>query len=114
MKRRVFYSFHYDQDSWRAAEVRNIGALDGNELSADNDWETVKKGGDLAIKRWIVEQMKGRTCCAVLVGSETAKREWVDYEIKEAWHVGMGVVGIRIHGLGDSNKENIAEGKQAV
>ena len=25
MTRRVFYSFHYDADNWRAAMVRNIG-----------------------------------------------------------------------------------------
>ena len=110
MKRRVFYSFHYDRDSWRAALVRNIGALDGNKPATDNDWETVKKGGDLAIKRWIAGQMQGRTCCVVLVGSKTAKREWVDHEIKEAWRTGMGVVGIRIHGLEDSNKRTSPRG----
>ena len=102
MKRRVFYSFHYDQDSWRAAMVRNIGALDGNEPATDNDWEKVKRGGDLAIKRWIAEQMEGRTCCVVLVGSRTANRKWINYEIIKAWNKGMGLVGICIHGLKDS------------
>ena len=66
MTRRVFCSFHDEQDSWRAATVRNIGALDGNEPVADNDWETAKRGGDPAIKRWIAEQMQNRTCCVVL------------------------------------------------
>lgn len=32
MKRQVFFSFHYQPDSRRASQVRNIGALDGNEL----------------------------------------------------------------------------------
>jgi hypothetical protein len=35
----------------------------------------------------------------VLVGKETAQRPWVDYEIRKAWNDGLGVVGIRIHGL---------------
>ena len=51
MKRRVFYSFHYVPDNWRAATVRNIGAIEGNSPATDNDWETVTSGGDPAIKR---------------------------------------------------------------
>ena len=30
MARRVFYSFHYQPDNWRAAMVRNIGSIEGN------------------------------------------------------------------------------------
>ena len=45
MARRVFYSFHYKNDNWRAATVRSIGTVEGNKPASDNDWETVKKGG---------------------------------------------------------------------
>ena len=103
MARRVFYSFHYKPDNWRAAMVRNIGSIEGNRPASDNDWETVKKGGDTAIKRWIASQLKGRTCTVVLVGENTANRKWINYEIVKSWDDDMGVVGIRIHGLGDSN-----------
>lgn len=99
MKRRVFYSFHYEPDNWRAAQVRNIGSIEVNSPASDNDWETVKKGGDLAIKRWIAGQMKNRTCTVVLVGRNTANRKWIDHEIVKSWNDGMGVVGIYIHGL---------------
>ena len=99
MQRRVFYSFHYEPDNWRAAQVRNIGVIDGNEPAKDNDWEAVKRGGESAIKGWIARQMKGRSCCVVLVGSATANRKWIDHEIIESWNKGMGVVGIRINGL---------------
>ncbi len=101
MKRKVFYSFHYEKDSWRAAMVRNIGAIDGNAPATDNDWESVKKGGDWAIKRWIAKQMEGRTCCVVLVGTHTANRKWINHEIIKSWNKGMGLVGIHIHGLKD-------------
>lgn len=101
MKRRVFYSFHYITDNWRAAQVRNIGVVEGNRPATDNTWETVKRGGGLAIKKWIAEQMKGRSCCVVLVGSDTANREWINHEIIESWNKDMGVVGIRVHGLED-------------
>lgn len=99
MARNVFYSFHFDNDSWRASQVRNMGVLAGNEPVSANDWETVKRGGDAAIEKWIAGQMKGRTCAVVLVGSETASRPWVKYEIKKAWNDGLGILGVRIHGL---------------
>ena len=99
MARRVFYSFHFDNDAWRASQVRGIGALEGNAPVSPNDWEAVQRGGDLAIQRWIAGQMKGRSCAVVLVGSATARRPWVNYEIKKAWEDKLGVVGVRIHRL---------------
>lgn len=99
MARRVFYSFYYKQDVMRASQVRQIGALEGNKPATDNDWEKVKSGKDVAIKRWIIGQMKGRSCTVVLVGENTANRKWINHEIVESWNAGMGVVGIRIHGL---------------
>lgn len=104
MKRRVFFSFHYKPDNSRAAQVRNIGVVDGNRPASDNDWETVKKGGDEAIKRWISKQMDRRSCTVVLVGTNTYKQKWVKYEIIKSWDDEMGVVGIHIHGLKDLNE----------
>ena len=103
MKRRVFYSFHYEPDSWRASQVRNIGVIEGNRPATDNDWETVKRGGEPAIKRWIAEQMQYRSCTVVLVGSNTANRKWINHEIVKSWDDGMGVVGIHVHGLENSD-----------
>ena len=99
MARKCFYSFHYTPDNARASQVRNIGVIEGNRPAPDNDWEKVTKGGDDAIKKWIAEQMNGRTCCIVLVGSATANRKWINHEIIKAWDNGLGVVGINIHGL---------------
>ncbi len=95
MARKVFYSFHYKPDNWRASQVRNIGVIEGNEPCSDNDWESVTRGGEQAIGRWIAEQIKDRTCAVVLVGTATAQRKRVIHEIQECWNSGMGVVGIR-------------------
>ena len=65
MTKRVFFSFHYDADNWRTAQVRNMGILEGNAPVSDNDWETVKRDGDAAIERWIKEQLNGRSCTTV-------------------------------------------------
>ena len=111
MARRVFYSFHYTPDNWRVATVRNIGSIEGNQPATDNAWEAVKQGGDAAIKKWIAEQMRNRSCAIVLVGSTTANRKWINYEIIEAWNDAMGVVGIHIHGL--KNRDGITSTKGA-
>lgn len=100
-KRQVFYSFHYQPDNWRASKVRNIGVVGGNNPVSDNKWETIKEGGEQAIKRWINSQMDYRSCAVVLVGSNTTNRKWINYEIVKAWKDNMGVVGIHIHDLKD-------------
>ena len=110
MARRAFYSFHYMPDNWRAATVRNIGVIEGNRPASDNDWETIKNGGDAAIKRWIANQMYGRSCTVVLVGTNTANRKWINHEIIKSWDDGMGVVGIHIHGLKNSEGETSSKG----
>ena len=99
IKRQVFYSFHYQMDNWRASQIRNIGAIEGNKPASDNHWEKIKKGGKTAIKRWINNQMQDRSCTIVLVGRDTANRKWINYEIIKSWRSNMGVVGIYIYGL---------------
>lgn len=78
-----------------------MGIIEGNQPVSDNDWETVKRGGDAAIAKWIAGQMFGRSCTIVLVGQNTAGRKWITHEIIESWKARMGVVGIRIHRLKD-------------
>jgi hypothetical protein len=98
-KRQIFYSFHYDNDVFRVQQIRNIGSLEENKPISTNEWEAVKRGGDTSIKRWIDDNLNYKSCLVVLVGSETANRKWVKYEIEKAWNDGKGVVGIYIHNL---------------
>lgn len=106
-----FFSFHYKKDNWRAAQVRNIGAIEGNVPLSDNDWEKVKKGGDKEIKKWINDQLKNRTCTIVLVGEKTAGRKWIKYEIERSWKLGKGVMGICIHNLKDHEGNQSQKGR---
>lgn len=98
-KRQVFYSFHFKNDVFRVQQVRNMGVIEGNQPVSPNTWEEVKRQGEASIKKWIDENMRGRSCVVVLVGTETASRPWVQYEIKKAWNDGKGLVGIHIHNL---------------
>lgn len=108
MARNVFTSFHYKPDNWRASTVRSIGKIEGNSVATPNKWETVTNGGDAAIKKWINDNMTGKSCVIVLVGENTANRKWINYEIQRAWTENKGVVGIHIHNLknGDGEKSN--------
>ncbi len=114
MARKCFYSFYYKKDNWRVSQVRNIGVVEGNQPAKDNDWESITKGGEKKIKEWIYEQMKGRTCTVVLAGSQTADRQWINYEIKKSWEDGKGVLVVFIHNLKDSKGEVSSKGNNPL
>lgn len=103
--RHTYFSFHY-ADVWRCNQVRNCWVVPGKtdtRFVDSAEYEKVKKKGDLAIKRWINQQMKGASVTAVLIGSETVKRPYVQYEIEQSWSNGMGILGIHINGLKDQS-----------
>lgn len=110
MKHRVFFSFEYNKDNWRASQVRNMGKVDGNSTFSDNDWEEVKLKSDSEIKKWIDGQMANRSCIVVLIGSTTSTRKWVRYEIEKAYELHKGIVGIYIHGLKDVYGDQTTKG----
>lgn len=105
MAYRAFYSFHFNNDHWRANQVRNMGVVEGNTPISSNDWEAVKQKGRAAVEKWIDENMKNRGVVIVLVGQKTAERPWVIYEIRKGWDDGKRVLGVRIHGL-ENSQEN--------
>jgi hypothetical protein len=64
-----------------------------------------------ATSEWIDTQLNNRTCTIVLIGAETAGREWIDYEIVKSWNDGKGVLGIHIHNMKDFNGKKTTKGK---
>ena len=110
MKRKVFYSFHFDNDVMRVQQIRNIGVIEDDTPVSPNDWETVKRGGENTIKKWIDDNMKYKDCVVVLIGSDTASRKWVKYEICKAWDEGRGLLGIYIHNLKDPRSGTCRKG----
>lgn len=50
MARKSFFSFHYKPDNWRASQVRNMGVVEGNQPTTDNDWESITRGGNKLLK----------------------------------------------------------------
>lgn len=74
MARRVYWSFYYKDDSSRVQQVVHMGRVEGQRILTGQKWEEVKKGGDDGIKKWIGNEMAGKTCLVVLVGTNTARR----------------------------------------
>lgn len=98
-QRKIFYSFHFDNDVMRVQLVRNMGVVEGNTPVSPNTWEEVKKKGSKSIETWIDDNMHGKSAVIVLIGTETHKRPWVKYEIQKAWEDGRGLLGIHVHNL---------------
>ncbi|SFM08814.1 TIR domain-containing protein [Halanaerobium salsuginis] len=109
-KRQVFFSFEYNKDNWRASQVRNMGKVHSSSTFSDNDWEEVKEKSDKKIKEWIDSQMAKRSCLVVLIGATTSGRKWIKYEIKKAYELNKGIVGIYIHNIKDREGNQTSKG----
>jgi hypothetical protein len=114
MVRRIFPSFHYERDHWRANKVRNSWVTQEDQEAAGfidaAEWEEVKEDGEDAIREWINEQMKNTSVTTILIGEETHDRRWVNHEIEKSVNDGMGLVGIYIHQLENRDGEQCQKG----
>lgn len=111
--RRVFFIFHYEQDVWRAANVRNAGKVDATTAADWADasiWEEAKRKGRSELERLIKAALKGTSVTAVLIGAETASRPWVAYEIQQSIRRGNGLIGVRVHKIKDQHGQRSRRG----
>lgn len=103
MTRKIFFSFKYD-DIWRVNQIRNIGMFEATNKFVDHaDFEQIKRQSDVAIKTWINQQLEGASVTCVLIGKNTYKSRWVDYEIRKSLEERKGVFGIYIHNIKDKD-----------
>lgn len=104
VKRRAFFSFHYD-DIMRVNVVRNAWKIDHPDNALMRSfydsslWESRKLEGDDAVKRLIREGVEYTSAVCVLIGSETWLRRWVKYEIARAIIDGRGLLGVHLNSI---------------
>jgi hypothetical protein len=113
MARRVFFSFHYERDIWRANVVRNSGVVEDYASAGFQDaslWEEAKKKGDADVKKLIDNGLLGTSVTVVLIGAETSQRKFVDYEIEKSIARGNGLLGVYISGIKDQNGDTDIQG----
>jgi len=106
MARRVFFSFHYQRDIFRANVVRNSWRFRpeyeiSNAFWDGSLWEKTKTEGDAAVKRLIAQGLNNTSATVVLIGAETSKRQWIQHEIDESLTRGNGLVGVYLHNIKD-------------
>lgn len=114
MARRVFFSFHYQNDVWRVNQIRNIPNITGSTAAGFQDgslWEEAKSKNDAAVKKLIDDGLKNTSVTVVFIGAKTAGRKFINYEIEKSIERGNGLVGIQIHHLEDHNGETDGVGK---
>jgi hypothetical protein len=117
LARRVFFSFHYERDIWRANVVRNAWVGRDREASGFFDgslWEKTKTSGDAAIKHLIDHALQNTSVTVVLIGAQTAEREYVRYEIQRSIERGNGVLGVRIEKLENSQGRTDEPGRNPL
>lgn len=110
--RSVYFSFHY-ADVWKANVVRNSGVVIGVRSAGFSDgslWEEAKLKSRKALEKIIEEGLGGSSVTVVLIGSETAQREWVKHEIKRSIARGNALVGVYIAQILDRNGKTARRG----
>ena len=118
MARRTFFSFHYQEDVWRAWNVRNCWVVNGDQESVGffdgSVFEASKKEGDDALKTFLRNGLKKTSVTCVLSGQYTASRRWVRYEIVRSVLKGNGLLTVDIHGVKNNAKELGVKGKNPL
>ena len=113
MARRTFFSFHYEADVFRANQVRNCNVVVGSDVAGffdHSEYEEAKKKGDAAVQQMIRDHLQNTTVTVVLIGTETASRPYVQFEIAESIKRKNGLLGIHIHHLEDHNHRTSLRG----
>jgi Thoeris protein ThsB, TIR-like domain len=101
--RKVFFSFHYQPDVHRAFVVRNSWLTKEGRAEAGffdaSVFEAKKRESKDSLKSFLRDGMNGTTVTCVLIGSETALRPWVRYELVRSFYHGNGLFAVRIHNI---------------
>jgi hypothetical protein len=117
MPRRVFFSFHHQEDSWRVGQVRNSWLVqkgESNRFMDAAEWEEVKRKGDAVVKAWIDRELNGTGVTVVLIGQHTASRPFVRYELEESFRRKNGLLGIHIHRIKNSERKTSRKGRNPL
>lgn len=103
-KRKVFFSFHYD-DIMRVNVVRNAWKISHPEAGSTRGfydgslWESKKLTGADAVKNLIREGVQNTSAVCVLIGANTCIRRWVRYEMARAIIDGRGLLAVHLNSI---------------
>ncbi len=112
---KVFFSFYYRPDHYRASQVVSSWLANNHQHEAAGFVETaafeeVEREGIKAVKRWIDEQLEGTSVTVILIGADSNTKPYIKYALQKSWEQGNGMVGIYIHQLKDQNGHTAIKG----
>ena len=113
MNRRLYFTFDYQNDLWRANIVRNSWVTARRNADGFWDklqWDSIKGMGDQTIKRNIHKALSKTSVTVVLIGQRTWQRKWIRYEIVESYRRGNGILGVHINDFKDQNGRRTSKG----
>jgi MTH538 TIR-like domain (DUF1863). len=97
LSKKIFISYDYDNDKHYR---RLLSAWDANmnfDFEFDDHSTPYINSEDAGrIKAAISRRMAGADCLLVIVGEETSKSAWVQWEIEKAKELGLSLVGVKI------------------
>ncbi|MDN3582498.1 TIR domain-containing protein [Mucilaginibacter flavus] len=113
MARCSFFSFSYeDVKNFRVNVVRNswLHHQDDQTFYDRSIWEEERVKTPTRIKSIIDEGLVGTSVTAVLIGSDTASRRYVKYELARSFERGNGILGVHINRIRDKYSCTAAKG----
>lgn len=97
IKRKVFLSYHHDNDQWYYNEFSRFFS-EQYEAIQDNSLNRLVDSSDTdyVMRRIRENHITGTSCTIVLCGAETRWRKYVDWEIKATLDKQHGLIGIKL------------------
>jgi len=110
-RRHVFISHHHADDQ-AVSNMTNMLSRSGYQIRNSSirakpaNRERLAKGlvSDSTIRRLLRMKMSWASTVIVLIGKNTAKRQWVDWEIQQAKRQGKRIVGVYERGGTENDK----------
>lgn len=81
VKRKVFVSYHHENDQFYANTLRDFYGASDTFIDKSLDEEIDSDDNDYILSIIRQKHLRNSTVTVVLIGSETWKRKWVDWEI---------------------------------
>ncbi len=100
MARRVYFAFDY-QDVFEVNQIRRSAQFEDVSVRSFTDasqWEKLQKQDDAAIKRAIARALINTSVTVACIGSRTATRPYVKYELNASAARGNGLLGVYLPG----------------
>jgi hypothetical protein len=105
MPRRVFFTFNYERDLWRAGIVRDSWIKPDRQAVGFWDkalWTEANRRGEEIVKKMILRELENTGVTVVLVGAETGNNPWVNLAIIESYKRKHGLFAVYINKISDT------------